>query len=155
MLSCCFTGHRAMSMAEQKQIFPVLNQEILNAIKKGVTVFRSGGALGFDTIAALSVLNLKKKYPEIKLYVDVPHRRQCAKWSDFDKSVYRNILASADKVTYVSAYYEKGCMQKRNRYMVDNSDMVIAYVKKASGGSYYTACYAKSLDKEVINLGAL
>lgn len=152
MLSCCFTGHRAISKAEQKQILLDLNEKLLEAIEKGVTVFRNGGALGFDTLSALSVLALKVKYPQIKLFIDAPYREQSAHWEEFDRNVYEYILARADKVTYVSERYQSGCLQKRNRFMVDNSDCVIAYVRRPRGGSYYTACYAESLDKEVIYL---
>lgn len=152
MLSCCFTGHRAITMAEQKQLLPVLDEKVLHAINQGVTVFRNGGALGFDTLSALHILGIKKKYPNIKLLIDAPHRRQSARYNDADKEIYDYILRCADGVTYVSEYYTKDCMQRRNRYMVDHSDMVIAYVRTPRGGSYYTACYAESVDKTVIYL---
>lgn len=151
-LSCCFTGHRAMSMAEQKQIFPILTQKISEAMEQGVTVFRNGGALGFDTLSALSVLKLKENHSQIKLFIDVPHRGQSDHWKKFDRDVYEYIISHADEVTYVSQNYQKGCMQKRNRFMVDRSDLVIAYIRKTSGGSYYTACYAEALNKEVVYL---
>ncbi len=152
MRTCCFTGHRELSKTEEKQILAPLSDKIQQMITKGVTVFRNGGALGFDTIAALTVLSLKQKHPEIKLYIDAPHKHQSSKWSVYDKNLYEYILERADCVTYVSESYQNGCMQKRNRYMVDNSDFVIAYVKRPSGGSYYTACYAESIDKEVVYL---
>lgn len=151
-LSCCFTGHRSMSMAEQQQLFPILTQNLLKVIAKGTTVFRNGGALGFDTLSALSVLKLKEKYPQIKLFIDAPHREQSKHWEAFDRNVYEYLLNRADRVTYISQAYQRGCMQRRNRFMVENSDIVIAYVRKTYGGSYYTVCYAESLDKEVIYL---
>jgi len=42
----------------------------------------------------------------------------------------------------VSPSYTRGCMQLRNRYMVDRADTLIAYVKRDSGGSAYTKRYA-------------
>lgn len=152
MPACCFTGHRALSLAEQKQILPKLTNEIEKLIEQGVTVFRSGGALGFDTLAALSVLGLKNKYPKITLYIDVPHRGQQDRWDEMQQNVYAYILNRADQVTYLAERYYSGCMQARNRHMVDNSDIVIAYVRRASGGSYYTAAYAEAQDKTVIYL---
>lgn len=152
MGSCCFTGHRAMSMEEQQRIYPILMEKLTEATAKGVTVFRNGGALGFDTMSALSVIRLKERHPQLKLFIDAPHRGQSERWEEFDRNVYEYILARADKVTYVSERYQRGCMQKRNRFMVDNSDFVIAYVKRIRGGSYYTACYAESLGKEVVYL---
>ena len=152
MGSCCFTGHRAMSMEEQQRIYPILMEKLEKAAAKGVTVFRNGGALGFDTMSALSVLKLKERYPQVKLCIDVPHRGQPDRWEEFDRNVYEYILTHADKVTYVSERYHRGCMQKRNRFMVDNSDFVIAYVKQMKGGSHYTARYAESLGKKVVYL---
>jgi len=152
MLACCFTGHRVLSEAEQQNVLNTLNDKIQEIIDQGVTVFRNGGALGFDTLAALHILALKKKYPQIKLYMDLPHRGQAQHWTAEEQRVYEYILACADKVTYVSDTYRAGCMQKRNRYMVDRSDYVIAYVRKVRSGSYYTACYAESLEKNVIYL---
>ena len=152
MLSCCFTGHRAMSKEEQREIFPQLNIKLSEVIQQGVTVFRNGGALGFDTMAALCVIKQKERNPNIKLFIDAPHRAQSAHWDEFDRHVYTYILNHADNVTYVSERYQSGCMQKRNRFMVDRSDIVIAYVRAPRGGAYYTACYAESLDKQVIYL---
>lgn len=152
MQACCFTGHRVIPKAEQKRLAGKLEHNLLYVIAKGVTVFRNGGALGFDTLSALSVIALKDKYPQIKLYIDVPHRGQQEQWEEFDRNVYNFILARADKLTFVSERYQPGCMQKRNRYMVDNSDYVIAYIRRPKGGSYYTACYAESLGKEVFYL---
>ncbi len=151
MSVCCFSGHREISLKERRQISSKLKEIITDLVKtKGVTTFRCGGALGFDTIAALYVLELKNEFSEIKLIIDVPHRNQSNAWNETDRNVYDYILNHADKVNIISENYYKGCMQKRNRFMVDNSDFVVVYVKKTSGGSYYTACYAESLDKNVI-----
>lgn len=152
MISCCFTGHREMSMAEQKKILPVLNDKILEMNLRGVTVFRNGGALGFDMLSAMTVLSLKSKYPQIKLYIDVPFRTQSKLWSEHDKYIYDYILSRADKVTYLSEKYKKGCFLLRNRFMVEHSDYVIAYIRKSKGGSYYTASYAENLGKKVVYL---
>ena len=57
---CCFTGHRII----KKNIIPLIKQNIAIEIRKlitqGVTYFIVGGALGFDTLAAQTVLDLKK-----------------------------------------------------------------------------------------------
>ena len=149
MKSCCFTGHRNLSADARKQILPILTEKIEQLINEGVAVFINGGALGFDTLAALTILGLKKKYPDIKLKIYIPHRGQSAKWSDDNKRIYNYILSNADEVKIVSPFFHSECMQERNRRMVDDSDCVIAYVKKMSGGSYYTVKYALTEDKKV------
>ena len=150
MSTCCFTGHRKISAAEQKRLLPALANEIENLYQQGVTVFRNGGALGFDLLSAMCVMGLKKKHPEVRLIMDVPHEGQESLWSEKEKNVYQYIVKCADEVNVLSDRYRRGCMHHRNRYMVDRSDFVIAYVRHTSGGSYYTASYAENQEKKVI-----
>lgn len=150
MKSCCFTGHRNMTGDAREQIISVLTEKIEQLINEGVAVFINGGALGFDTLSALTVLSLKNKYPGIQLHIYVPHEGQSSRWSAHNKEIYDYILSRADKVKVLAPFHTKDCMHARNRRMVDDSDCVIAYVKKPSGGAYYTAVYAESQDKKVI-----
>lgn len=149
--TCCFTGHRNITGS----VFILklrLRRAIISLIKKGVIYFGSGGAIGFDTLAALTVLELKKHYPQIKLIMILPCRNQELKWSEKDKKQYYNILERCDKKTYVSEHYYRGCMHKRNRYLVDNSRYCIAYLNQGTGGTFYTVNYAIDNHIEVINL---
>ena len=41
---------------------------------------------------------------------------------------------------------------KRNKYLIDVADIVIAFVKYPWGGSYNTLEYAKKKNKKIINL---
>lgn len=149
MISCCFTGHRNVNSVARTEIIPALTEKIEQLINEGVAVFINGGALGFDTISALCVLSLKVKYPHIKLKIYVPHQGQEDRWNEENKKTYRYILSRADEVKVLAPFHNDGCMQARNRRMVDDSDCLIAYVKKPSGGAYYTACYAEANDKKV------
>jgi len=65
---------------------------------------------------------------------------------------YEKIKAQADKVVYTSDQYFRGCMQKRNRHLVDNSSLCISYLTGDSGGTAYTVDYAKANGLKVINL---
>lgn len=152
MPACCFTGHRELSPDDQRQLIPRLTDEIEQLILKGVTVFRNGGAIGFDAVAALCVLALKNKYPNIQLCMHVPHKGQAGKWSASQKGVYKSILSRADYVIYHAEKYFSGCMHNRNRSMVDLSDYVIAYIRQTKGGTYFTVNYAESKNKQVIYL---
>lgn len=52
---------------------------------------------------------------------------------------------------YISKEYEKDCMLMRNKFMVDNSNFVIAmWDGRKRGGTYYTLNYAKKLNKQII-----
>ena len=58
----------------------------------------------------------------------------------------------ADEIIYISEVYYRGCMQKRNRYMVDHSVICLCYLTETSGGTKYTIDYCKKQGKEIINL---
>lgn len=149
MKVCCFTGHRNLPVDAREQILSALSEKIEELINQGVAVFINGGALGFDTLSALAVLGLKNKYPNIKLKIYAPHKEQSARWSYDNKRIYDYILSRADEVKILAPFNTSDCMHARNRRMVDDSDCVIAYVKKTSGGSYYTAAYAMEQNKKV------
>lgn len=140
--TCCFTGHRLINRSDFDSIKAEVKKAVIALINKGVIFFGAGGALGFDTIAAESVLELKESFPQIKLILVLPCKNQTRGWSDYDVKRYKDILRRADKVVYVSEHYYDGCMQKRNRHLVDNSGYCICYLKRNSGGTAYTVNYA-------------
>ena len=74
--TCCFTGHRVIPNSEIEQLTNRLSLEIINLIKRGYRYFGSGGALGFDMLAAEVVLSLKATYPHINLILVLPCRDQ-------------------------------------------------------------------------------
>lgn len=60
--TACFTGHRKLSLIQIPFIKRKLKKTLEELIEKGYLYFGAGGALGFDTVAAQSVLELRKKY---------------------------------------------------------------------------------------------
>lgn len=74
--TCCFTGHRAIPLLKRKAVVQSLKAELMTLIDKGYHYFVAGGALGFDTIAAQTVLELKTKFPHIKLILVLPCETQ-------------------------------------------------------------------------------
>ena len=160
--TACFTGHRPQKLPwgfnendvgclAMKEITKI---EIQNAIiNYGITHFISGMAIGFDIIAAELVLELKKDYPFITLECAIPCKEQDKLWRQEQKERYRNILSQADKVTCVSDKpYFDGCMQKRNKYMIDNSSVLIALFNGKAGGTKQTVDYAKQQGLEILTI---
>lgn len=156
--TCCFTGHRPANLPwkynEQGLHFYLFKFKLMKIIKKaikfGYTKFISGMALGADLICAELIVKIKKTHPNIILECAIPCCNQSEKWSYKYKNRYNNIICKADIVTYVSnKRYFNGCMQKRNIYMVDNSDFVIAIFNGKPGGTQTTIEYAKSLNKKI------
>lgn len=149
---CCFTGHREIPAEKYMYIKGNLDEEIENQIKKGVTTFCAGGAKGFDTIAAVSVLAARRSHPEIKLVLILPCANQAQYWSELDKLNYEEIKRRADEVIVLSEHYTNFCMQLRNRALVDRSGVCICYLEKNTGGTAYTVNYAKKQGLEIINV---
>lgn len=158
---CCFTGHRSISCETNFVTSQKIKHAVNHLIRKGVRTFIVGGALGFDTIAAVTVINMRDNDPlfdengervDISLHVAVPCKGQSDKWSFGDRTLYNSILSSADSVTVLSDTYTRDCMFARNRYMVDRSAYCVCFVTHRRGGSYYTMNYAKRSGLEIINL---
>lgn len=150
--TCCFTGHRNLPEGERTRIEARLESAIAGFVQRGYRTFCAGGALGFDTLAAQTVLRLKGMYPQIKLSLFLPCKDQTRRWCEEDCAVYDAILAQADEVQYVSEHYFSGCMQARNRALVDASSVCICYLTQESGGTAYTIKYAQRKGLEIINV---
>ena len=136
--TCCLTGHRKIPPESFEEISRRLETTLIQLIEKGYMYFGAGGALGFDTLAAQTVLKLKAVYPYIKLILVLPCENQAKHWKKEDKMIYGDMKARADKVVYTSRAYFRGCMHKRNRHLVDNSSSCICYLTKETGGTAYT-----------------
>lgn len=150
--ACCFTGHRIIKSIHREHLFGIVQKSIFNLHKSGYIYFLTGGALGFDTIAAQCVLESASIFPDIQLILILPCKDQFSKWNESEINTYNYILSKASQVIYSSDTYSKGCMLKRNRVLVDNSSYCISYQYKQSGGTAYTTRYAISNGVPVINL---
>ena len=149
--TCCFTGHREL-LQDEKALQKELEKSICSLIEAGFITFQSGGALGFDTLAAQTVLNLKKLFPHIRLSLVLPCRDQDRFWSKPQQETLRDLIENADETVYTSNRYHKGCMYRRNRFLVDSASCVLAYLEKAQGGTKYTVDYAKKSGVDILFL---
>ena len=161
----CFTGHRPQKLGGSEQT-PIadfvkrsLRDAIERAIKRRIDTFISGGALGVDQWAAeivlgIRALKIKESYlreSNIKLIVAQPFPSQSAKWPQDARRRYDKILQKADRIVAVSDDpYAAWKMQKRNEWMVDNSDAVIAIWDGTPGGPANTVDYARKLGRSVL-----
>ncbi len=141
--TCCFTGHRKLSFEEITRLSPALDRTVRELIAKGITYFGTGGAIGFDTLAAQTVLRLRREFPHIRLILVLPCRNQPQGWSELDREVYEEILRRADKVVYIAERYTSDCMLTRNRHLVDHSGTCVYYLTHYGGGTGYTVTYAE------------
>ena len=149
MKVCAFTGHRNLYGYDFDE--HLLERVILNLVKNGVNRFLCGMAIGFDLKCGQIVLALKEKY-DIELVACLPCPNQSEKFSLKDKITHGEILSRSDEIVVVENEYKPGCMFKRDRYLVDNSDTLVCFLRKNSGGTYYTVNYARKANKKIIEI---
>lgn len=118
----------------------------------GFTV-NSGMALGFDMLAVEVCLKLG-----IRVKAFIPCLDQDKLWSSSDRLRYASLLSkvkqTGGEVFYVSERPYRGSVdfEQRNRAMVDESNLVIAYWSGDSGGTANCVNYAMSKHRQITNL---
>lgn len=150
--SCAFTGHRPEKLPwgsrEDDPRCAALQEHIRSAVEQAVISgyrhFLCGMARGCDTWFAQAVLALKETYPDITLEAAIPCADQAHRWRAADRQRYEDLLAQCDTCTVLSPAYAPGCMQRRNRYLVDHCALLIAVHDGLSGGTQNTIAYAFS-----------
>ena len=152
---CCFTGHRSIAVENIDKMSALVDSILDMLISQGVTQFRTGGAVGFDTLAALKIIEKKKNNPHIQLHLILPCKNQSESWNELCQKIYSYTLEAADSITYISDTYVSGCMLKRNRSLVDGSQFCVAYCISEDGGSAYTLNYAKKQGLRTINVATM
>ena len=144
--TCCVTGHRDIPAEQMDRIQELLRGEILAAIKDSYTRFISGFAAGADLLFAEIVVALKEIYP-ITLEAAIPYP---GRMKTPDKA-FQRLIRCCDVVKIHSDSYSKDCYMRRNRYMVNQSQRVIAvYDGRSTGGTAATVRYAKGKDVRVV-----
>lgn len=143
---CCVTGHRDIPEEKMDRIQKLLRQEILAAIEDGYTHFISGFATGADLLFADIIAELKEIYPiTLEAAISYPGRMKTP------DETFQRLIRCCDTVKIHSDSYFKGCYMRRNRYLVDQSQRVIAvYDGRPTGGTAATVRYAKGKDVRVV-----
>lgn len=144
--ACSFTGHRDLPKTHIEAIKRLTRYYIILLIELGIEHFYTGGALGYDTLVAGIVLELKRIYPNIKLHMCLPY-----KYTHSDLKVYPYINC-ADSVEYASDRYTPTCLMDRNRLLVDHSDIIICFMENTQSGTGNTIAYAKKKDLRIKNI---
>lgn len=155
--ACFFSGHRKIKKSLHDNIKALLKQEIKKKYEQGIKTFITGGAVGFDTIAADIVLELQKSdYPDIELHLYLP----CYK---YEERLSYNECCALHRIKCLSNHFEiidkennnNDSIKMRNYAMVDNACCGIVYNNHFRSGTYQTISYAKRNGKEFINISDL
>lgn len=153
--SACFTGHRNFTGNTKNldtRLYDILERAIT---KKNVADFYTGGAVGWDELAARTVLKLREIYPHIKLHLILPcsNEEQTAKWTKEQKTEFYRILALTDTVEYISEHYYNGCMKIRNARLVELADFCFCFwdTNRQKSGTAQTVRMAQRKKIMIIN----
>ena len=101
------------------------------------------------------VLALSMAEAGIALECARPCETQADSWPEEQRKRYQSILDRCNYETLVQHRYDRFCMMRRNRYMVDRSQRIIAvYNGVPKGGTFQTLAYAmkKGLDTHILDL---
>ncbi len=141
----CFVGHRYEW--QNIGIYNKLKDTIINLIEKGYTTFYDGGKDSFDNISANIVLELKNKYPQIKLYkILTYYHHEKSKW-ELPNGYNGSIIPD------IARFHPKLKITKKNEWIVNNSDIVVCHIRETyKSGAYNTLKYARKISKPIIYL---
>ena len=152
--TCCVTGHREIPAAETAFVKQALRKEVALAMEEGFTHFLSGMAEGADLIFAEVVAEFGAEGADICLEAAIPYRDRLRRL----ERTHRKLLERCGKITVVSEGYAKYVFAKRNQYMVEQSERVIAvYDGRQTGGTAATIRMAekKGADLRKIIIGEI
>ena len=158
--TCCFTGHRPEKLPwgddesdpRCLDLKARLNGAVEEAYEKGMRHFLCGMALGSDLYFCEAVMALRSRRSGVSVEAVIPCEEQAARWRERDRERYFTLVERCDCETMVQKRYDKGCMLRRNRYMVDRSSLLIAVFDGMLGGTMYTVSYAMKKGLEIVTL---
>lgn len=157
---CTFTGHRAGKLPwgynesdpRCRKLKKTLFDTVEAVYESGFRRFICGMAEGCDLYFCEAVLLLREEHPDVSLEAAVPFAGQAERWGAAEQARYEDLLSRCDTVTVLQEHYSPGCMMKRNRYMVDHADLIIACYDGKTGGTLNTLRYAIERDVQIVHL---
>ena len=158
--SCCFTGHRPEKLPwrynESDPRCLDLKRRVADAVEaayeEGFRHFACGMALGSDLYFCEAVLALRERRSGVVMEAAIPCLAQADRWSRDQRERYRRLVAACDLETVISESYCPGCMQRRDRYLVDHASLLIAVFNGSPGGTRYTMQYAMGRGLAIVDL---
>ena len=137
-MTVTFCGHRTLEHPVQVKCW--LREVVCDLIGRGANTFLLGGYGAFDLTAAQIIHELKAEFPSIESTLVLAYLS-----ADTDPQLYDNSLYPP--LEDVPPRY---AIPRRNRWLVENSDVVVAYVQHSWGGAATTLSFAARKGKTVI-----
>ena len=143
-----FCGHSNCLFSDE--VKDELKQLLIKETTKNPTCkFYLGGYGDFDSLCLRTLRELKTDFPDIELLFITPYLDKNYSKLELAKYYYDDVIFPP-----IENVPRKFAILKRNEWMVDSAELVIAYVKYSWGGAAKTLEYAKRKKKTIINLAS-
>ena len=137
---CTFFGHKDTP----KEIEPTLRSTLIDLIEnKNVNVFYVGNNGNFDTMVRHQLEDLSQTYPITYSVVLAYLPTEKNKYDNLTNTIYPEGLETVPK---------RFAIPWRNKWMIQQSDVVVTYVTRNFGGAAQFKALAERLNKHIINL---
>ena len=145
MKACCGFGHRNVF----ENISSKLDNAVEEAIAQGCEIFYTGAMGVFDSLFSSAVRSAKKVYPHIKLIGVKPYfTNDINTDKDYYAALYDDIIIPDE----LAGIHPKAAIKARNRWIIDNSDIVLIYTVRNFGGAYEAKRFAERNGKRLIKI---
>ena len=137
---CTFFGHRDCTELDKNRVYEAIEK----AINEDVDVFLVGHQGRFDRMVYACLKQLRISYPQIQVGVvfsRLPEKKD-ENWETGD-TIFPEAVENGPP---------KFAIHRRNRWMLQQADAVVCYVRVPWGGAYKFAALAYKKGKQVINL---
>jgi uncharacterized phage-like protein YoqJ len=156
-MTATFTGHRPNKLGgykpeDNKELLWRLHDAVVEHIEKyKVDTWITGMALGVDQWGAKIVLKLRETtHPNLKLICAIPCKNHEKNWNKQSQKEWQDIVDKADQVIYTSEDdYAPYLMMKRNEWMCNHSQYILAVWDGTDGGTGNCVKYAEKQDKNI------
>ena len=140
--ACCGFGHRNVFENIEDKVYAA----VMNAANQDCEVFYTGAMGEFDSLFLSAVRKTKKVYPNIKLICVKPYFTNDINTDrDYYAALYDDIIIPDE----LAGIHPKAAIKARNRWMIDNSDIVLIYTVRNYGGAYEAKRYAERKGKVI------
>lgn len=158
--TCCFTGHRPNKLPwrydEDDPRCLKLKDKLFDVVSalyfSGIRHFICGMALGCDSYFAEAVFKLRAEHDDVTIEAALPCETQADVWTDYQRAKYYHMVSACDYETMLQKEYSNDCMLKRNKYMIENSSVLVAVFDGSYGGTMQTINLAVKNGLEIIRI---
>lgn len=143
------TGHRPNKLGGygENVLYKLIQVAMVHLEQLKPDLVLSGMALGWDQALAIAAHQLKIPFVAV-----VPFAGQESQWPQGSQELYQNLLQLAEQTVVVcDGHYAAWKMMKRNEWLVDNCDVVLALWDGSPGGTSHTVSYAQIQNRPIEN----